>query len=159
MGDLYDAIPKVELHCHIEGPAATVIELARQGRPPAAVEDPEQLYSYTSLDTFLAIFWLVQETLTEPADWERIAYEATSTPRPTASLPRDVLHAGPAPRRRPGPGRDRRRADRRDRGGRGGHRACGRRSICDMDRAYGPRAGGSSSSRWPSSAGPAGPIA
>jgi adenosine deaminase len=40
------------------------------------VDDPEQLYSYTSLDSFLAIFWLVQETLTEPADWERIAYES-----------------------------------------------------------------------------------
>ena len=78
MADVYDAIPKVELHCHVEGTvrAATVIELARKAGRPLPVDDPEELYRYTSLDTFLAIFWLVQETLTEPADWERIAYES-----------------------------------------------------------------------------------
>ena len=78
MPDLYDAIPKVELHCHVEGTVrpATVLELARKAGRPLPVEDPAELYRYTSLDTFLAIFWLVQETLTEPADWERIAYES-----------------------------------------------------------------------------------
>ena len=78
MGDLYDAIPKVELHCHVEGTvrAGTVLELARKAGRPLPVEDPAELYRYTSLDTFLAIFWLVQETLVEPADWERIAYES-----------------------------------------------------------------------------------
>ena len=78
MADVYDAIPKVELHCHVEGTvrATTVVELARKAGRPLPVDDPEQLYRYTSLDTFLAIFWLVQETLTEPADWERIAYES-----------------------------------------------------------------------------------
>ena len=79
MGDLYDAIPKVELHCHVEGTVrpTTVIELARKAGRPLPVDDPAELYRYTSLDTFLAIFWLVQETLIEPADWERITYEAT----------------------------------------------------------------------------------
>src|SRR2546426_805276 len=78
MADLYDAIPKVELHCHVEGTVrpATVLELARKAGRPLPVEDPEDLYRYTSLDTFLAIFWVVQETLTEPVDWERIAYES-----------------------------------------------------------------------------------
>jgi adenosine deaminase len=78
MSDVYDEIPKVELHCHVEGTvrATTVIELARKAGRPLPVDDPEQLYRYSSLDTFLAIFWLVQETLTEPADWERIAYES-----------------------------------------------------------------------------------
>jgi adenosine deaminase len=76
--DVYDAIPKVELHCHVEGTvrAATVLELARKAGRPLPVEDPAELYRYTSLDTFLAIFWLVQETLVEPADWERIVYES-----------------------------------------------------------------------------------
>jgi len=78
MTDVYDAIPKVELHCHVEGTVrpVTVMELARKAGRPLPVDDPEQLYRYTSLDTFLAVFWLVQETLTEPADWERIAYES-----------------------------------------------------------------------------------
>jgi adenine deaminase len=78
MGDLYDEIPKVELHCHVEGTvrATTVVELARKAGRPLPVDDPADLYRYSSLDTFLAIFWLVQETLTEPADWERVAYES-----------------------------------------------------------------------------------
>ena len=78
MADVYDAIPKVELHCHVEGTVrpATVIELARKSGRALPVEDPEELYRYTSLDSFLAIFWLVQETLTDPSDWERIAYES-----------------------------------------------------------------------------------
>ena len=76
--DMYDAIPKVELHCHVEGSVRpqTVLELARTAGRTLAVEDPTELYRYTSLDSFLAIFWLVQGTLVEPADWERIAYES-----------------------------------------------------------------------------------
>ena len=78
VADLYDAIPKVELHCHVEGSVRpqTVLELARKAGRTLAVEDPTELYGYTSLDSFLAIFWMVQETLVEPADWERIAYES-----------------------------------------------------------------------------------
>jgi adenine deaminase len=78
VADLYDAIPKVELHCHVEGSVRpqTVVELARKAGRTLAVEDPRDLYRYTSLDSFLAIFWMVQETLVETADWERIAYES-----------------------------------------------------------------------------------
>jgi hypothetical protein len=31
---------------------------------------------YDTLDSFLAIFWLVQETLVDPGGWARIAYES-----------------------------------------------------------------------------------
>ena len=76
--DAFDRIPKVELHCHVEGTVRpdTVVELARKAGRPLPVADPRQLYRYDSLDSFLAVFWLVQEVLLEPADWARIAYES-----------------------------------------------------------------------------------
>jgi adenosine deaminase len=76
--DAFDAIPKVELHCHVEGTVrpATVVELARKAGRDLPVADPRELYRYDSLDSFLAVFWLVQEVLVEPADWARIAYES-----------------------------------------------------------------------------------
>ena len=73
-----DRIPKVELHCHVEGTVrpGTVLELARKAGRPLPVDDPAELYRYDSLDSFLAIFWLVQETLVTRDDWARIAYES-----------------------------------------------------------------------------------
>jgi adenosine deaminase len=77
-GDAFDRIPKVELHCHVEGTVrpTTVLELAAKAGRPLPVDDPAELYRYDSLDSFLAVFWLVQETLVERDDWARIAYES-----------------------------------------------------------------------------------
>lgn len=76
--DVFDEIPKVELHCHVEGTVRpeTVLELARKAGRRLPVEDPSQLYRYDSLDGFLAVFWLVQETLVSREDWARIAFES-----------------------------------------------------------------------------------
>ena len=76
--DAYDAIPKVELHCHVEGTIRpqTVVELARKNQRRLPTEDPTELYRYSSLDSFLEIFWLVQSLLADPDDWERAAYES-----------------------------------------------------------------------------------
>lgn len=76
--DVFDRIPKVELHCHVEGTVrpSTVVELARKAGMPLPVEDPTELYRYESLDGFLAIFWLVQETLVTHDDWARIGFES-----------------------------------------------------------------------------------
>jgi adenosine deaminase len=76
--DAFDRIPKVELHCHVEGTvrAATVVELARKAGRPLSVDEPRELYRYDSLDSFLAVFWLVQEVLVDRDDWARIAYES-----------------------------------------------------------------------------------
>ena len=76
--DAFDLIPKVELHCHVEGTvrSATVAELARKSGRTLPVDDPELLYRYDSLDSFLAIFWLIQELLATRDDWSRIAYES-----------------------------------------------------------------------------------
>lgn len=76
--DAYDALPKVELHCHVEGTIrpTTVVELARKNGHPLPTDDPTELYRYTSLDSFLEIFWLVQSLLADPDDWARAAYES-----------------------------------------------------------------------------------
>jgi adenosine deaminase len=78
MPDVYDAIPKVELHCHVEGTIrpSTVADLAKKAKKSLPVDDVTELYRYSSLDEFLSIFWLVQEMLTGPEDWERVIYEA-----------------------------------------------------------------------------------
>jgi adenosine deaminase len=76
--DAYDALPKVELHCHVEGAIrpATVVELAAKNGVTLPTDDPTQLYRYHSLDSFLDIFWLVQSLLSDADDWERAAYES-----------------------------------------------------------------------------------
>ena len=76
--DTFDLIPKVELHCHVEGTVrlGTVAELAREAGRPLPVDDPALLYRYDSLDSFLAVFWLIQELLATRDDWARIAYES-----------------------------------------------------------------------------------
>jgi adenosine deaminase len=73
-----DRLPKVELHCHVEGTMrpGTVVELARRNGVPLPSDDPTELYRYTSLDTFLEVFWLVQSTLATREDWSRLAYES-----------------------------------------------------------------------------------
>ncbi|MEM9514875.1 MAG: adenosine deaminase [Actinomycetota bacterium] len=72
------AIPKVELHCHIEGTmrTSTVAELAAKNGIALAHEDPAQMYAYEDLTGFLEIFWLVQSVLQTPDDWEHLAYES-----------------------------------------------------------------------------------
>jgi len=76
--DAYDALPKVELHCHVEGAIrpTTVVELAAKNGVTLPTQDPTELYRYHSLDSFLDIFWLVQSLLADADDWERAAYES-----------------------------------------------------------------------------------
>jgi adenosine deaminase len=73
-----DALPKVDLHCHIEGTMRrqTVVDLAGANGVRLPTSDPSELYRYDSLDGFLEIFWLVQSTLVKPQDWARLGYEA-----------------------------------------------------------------------------------
>ena len=71
-------LPKVELHCHVEGTMhpATVAELAARNGLALPTADPTELYHYVSLNDFLRIFWLVQSTLGGRDDWARLAYES-----------------------------------------------------------------------------------
>ena len=76
--DPLDELPKVELHCHVEGTMrpATVLEMADANGVVLPTRDLGQLYRYGSLDEFLAVFWLVQSCLKTRADWARLAYES-----------------------------------------------------------------------------------
>ncbi|HEX8802730.1 MAG TPA: hypothetical protein VF743_01015, partial [Acidimicrobiales bacterium] len=78
LGVALDRLPKVELHCHVEGTMrpATVVDLADRNGVALPVDDPAQLYRYTSLDGFLEVFWLVQSVLGGRGDWARLAYES-----------------------------------------------------------------------------------
>jgi adenosine deaminase len=78
MPDVYDRLPKVELHCHLEGTIApaTAAELASKNGRRLPVPRIEDLYSYDSLDGFLDVFWFVQELLVDREDWERAAHES-----------------------------------------------------------------------------------
>jgi adenosine deaminase len=72
------ALPKVELHCHVEGTMrpATVADLARKNGVTLPPGDIRELYRYGSLDEFLRVFWLVQSVLADPDDWARLGYES-----------------------------------------------------------------------------------
>lgn len=74
----FRALPKVELHCHIEGAmrASTVAELAAGNGIELPTNDVTSLFDYEDLTGFLNVFWLVQSVLQTPDDWERLAYES-----------------------------------------------------------------------------------
>jgi adenosine deaminase len=70
------ALPKVQLHCHLEGTvrAATFRELAARHRVDLGERaDPAQTYSFSTFREFLLLFAKVCETLREPNDYARIA--------------------------------------------------------------------------------------
>jgi adenosine deaminase len=78
LDEALELLPKVELHVHVEGTMrpATVVELAARNGIALPTADVTELYSYGSLDEFLAIFWLVQSTLATRDDWARLGYES-----------------------------------------------------------------------------------
>lgn len=143
MSDVFDAIPKVELHCHIEGTIrpATVAELARKNGRALPVDDVEDLYSYDSLNGFLKIFWFVQEMLADRDDWSRIAYESVIDAAPHGLRYRETFFT-PARHLRDGQDLAQIVAGLTE-GLAAAEAETGVRAllICDMDRAFGPQAG------------------
>jgi len=143
MPDVYDRLPKVELHCHLEGTIApaTVAELASKNGHPLPVARPEDLYTYDSLNGFLEIFWFVQEMLATPEDWERAAYESVLGAVPYGLRYRETFFT---PARHLEAGQDLAGiVDGITRGLEAAEDETGARcvAICDMDRAYGGAAG------------------
>jgi adenosine deaminase len=138
-----DRLPKVELHCHVEGTMRpeTVVELAQRNGIPLPSADPTELYRYSSLDTFLTVFWLVQSTLGQRKDWARLAYESVVDGAAHGLVYRETFFT---PARHLAMGQD--LADIVAGLGEGleaGEKETGARVmlVCDIDRAYGGAAG------------------
>jgi adenosine deaminase len=75
------ALPKVELHCHLEGAMrqGTVADLAGKNGvplPPQDTSDCDGPRRYGSLEEFLGIYAKVQSVLADQSDWARLGYEA-----------------------------------------------------------------------------------
>ena len=72
------ALPKVELHCHLEGSVrpATIIDLARKNGVELAVDDPTELYEFENLTQFLDVYSVICASLRTADDFRRITYES-----------------------------------------------------------------------------------
>jgi adenosine deaminase len=71
-------LPKVELHCHVEGTLRprTVAALARQHDIELPTTDVDRIYEYETIYEFLQIFRLVNSTVITQGDFARVAYES-----------------------------------------------------------------------------------
>jgi adenosine deaminase len=81
MNDFLRALPKVELHIHLEGsvPAELVVELARRNGTALPTTDPAKLYHpWASLSDFLVTYVAVCAAIVTPADLAQAAYATQS---------------------------------------------------------------------------------
>ncbi|MCU1484502.1 MAG: adenosine deaminase [Actinomycetia bacterium] len=71
-------LPKVELHCHVEGTLrpSTVADLAKKHGMTLPTPDVDELYSYETIYEFLEVFRFVNSTVIDRDDFARIAYES-----------------------------------------------------------------------------------
>jgi adenosine deaminase len=71
-------VPKVELHCHLEGTirGATFADLARKHGITLPTDEVGKLYDYETIYEFLEIFGLVSSALVDRDDFSRAAYES-----------------------------------------------------------------------------------
>ncbi len=70
-------LPKVELHCHLEGSirASTIGELAKLHDLALPSPDPADLYNFRDLNHFLDIYGVVCAVLQTVDDFRRVTYE------------------------------------------------------------------------------------
>lgn len=82
------ALPKVELHCHFNGaiPAETYVRLARRYGVVLPTEQPDELYRYHDMPSFLASYEHVSSLLREPEDWSVAVYESLRVDRLASGL-------------------------------------------------------------------------
>lgn len=71
-------MPKVELHCHLEGCVrpATFVELARKNGVALPGSDPAHVYDYHDMASFMVVFERLCAAVVSRDDLARITYEA-----------------------------------------------------------------------------------
>jgi len=138
-----DRLPKVELHCHVEGTMRpeTLGELAASSGHALGTAEPGELDRYDNLDGFLKVFWLAQSCLTARDDWARLAHESVVDGAAHGLVYRESFFT---PARHLASGQDLEDIVLGlEEGLAAGERETGLTVmlICDMDRAYGGEAG------------------
>ena len=70
------ALPKAELHLHLEGSVApeTLVELRQRHGKQSTISDAEALYQYKDFNGFLMAFKTLTDDLQTPEDYELITY-------------------------------------------------------------------------------------
>ena len=138
-------LPKVELHCHVEGTLRpqTVVELAAKHDIALPTTDVDRIYDYDTIYEFLEIFRLVNSTVIDRDDFARIAYESLEdgVEARQPQVPGDVLQPDAAHDPRRADGDDHRRPDRRHAARPKPTSACGCRLIADVYRQDPPADG------------------
>jgi adenosine deaminase len=71
-------MPKVELHCHLEGCVRpqTFVDLAGEHDVRLPTRDPDQVYRYTDMASFMDVFERLCSAVLTRDDVERVTYEA-----------------------------------------------------------------------------------
>lgn len=80
LDEVVRALPKVELHVHLEGAMrpATLLRLSRRHEvalPVRTIEETRRLYEYTTFLHFLDVYRLCGQCLQTPEDFAEITYE------------------------------------------------------------------------------------
>lgn len=72
------SLPKVELHCHLEGCVRpeTFVELARRHGVPLPDDDPARVYEYHDMASFMVVFERLCAAVLDHEDLVRVTYEA-----------------------------------------------------------------------------------
>jgi adenosine deaminase len=91
--DQVRAIPKVELHVHVEGaaPPATIAAVAARNGVDLGVDDPADLYRYRDLADFLRVFDLVCSAIRTADDLHLITYEALAIAHAAGVVRREMF--------------------------------------------------------------------
>ncbi|WP_327140029.1 adenosine deaminase [Nocardia sp. NBC_01327] len=75
--DYLRRMPKIELHCHLEGsvPVETARKLARRNNITLPSDDPDALYRFADLEEFLITYQAVSRSMVSAADFALVAYD------------------------------------------------------------------------------------